>query len=87
LTQTLASYRFPQADTLSLIAAFLSLPPPENAPPLTLSPQRQKQKTQEALIAWDGRGSRAVSLERRTPAGVSKQKEELSHPVIEPLRD
>jgi predicted ATPase len=30
----------------------LSLPHPEGCPPLTLSPQRQKQKTQEALVAW-----------------------------------
>ena len=52
LTRTLASYRFPQADTLALVAAFLSLPHPENVPSLTLSPQRQKQKTQEALVAW-----------------------------------
>src|SRR5262249_36866836 len=52
LQQTLASYRFPQADTLPLFAALLSLPHPEGAPPLTLSPQKQKQKTQEALVAW-----------------------------------
>jgi predicted ATPase len=30
----------------------LSLPQPEGIPPLTLSPQKQKQKTQEALVAW-----------------------------------
>jgi class 3 adenylate cyclase/predicted ATPase len=52
LTQTLAQYRFPQTDTLPLFAALLSLPHPEGAPPLTLSPQKQKQKTQEALVAW-----------------------------------
>src|SRR5713101_3856911 len=52
LQQTLAGYRFPQADTLPLLAALLSLPHPEGAPPLTLSPQTQKQKTQEALVAW-----------------------------------
>src|SRR5439155_12488269 len=52
LTQRLASYRFPQTDTLPLLAALLSLPHPEGAPPLTLSPQKQKQKTQEALVAW-----------------------------------
>jgi class 3 adenylate cyclase len=52
LHQTLARYRFPQADTLPLLAALLSLPSPEGVPPLTLSPQRQKQKTQEALVAW-----------------------------------
>jgi class 3 adenylate cyclase len=52
LQQALARYRFPQADTLSLLAALLSLPHPEGDPPLTLSPQKQKQRTQEALVAW-----------------------------------
>src|SRR5262249_28726905 len=52
LQQALAAYRFPQADTLPLLAALLSLSHPEGAPPLTLSPQKQKQKTQEALVAW-----------------------------------
>jgi class 3 adenylate cyclase/predicted ATPase len=52
LQQALVAYRFPQADTLPLLATLLSLPPPEGIPPLTLSPQKQKQKTQEALVAW-----------------------------------
>jgi predicted ATPase len=52
LQQTLTRYRFLQADTLALLAALLSLPHPEGTPPLTLSPQKQKQKTQEALVAW-----------------------------------
>jgi class 3 adenylate cyclase/tetratricopeptide (TPR) repeat protein len=52
LQQTLAHYRFPQADTAALLAALLSLPPPAGAPRLSLSPQRQKQKTQDALVAW-----------------------------------
>ncbi|HEV8713181.1 MAG TPA: AAA family ATPase, partial [Candidatus Binatia bacterium] len=52
LQQTLARYRFPQADTLPLLAALLSLPQPANVPLLNLSPQRRKQKTQEALVAW-----------------------------------
>src|SRR6185369_6628686 len=52
LHQTLTRYRFPQADTLSLLAALLSLPHPEGVPSLMLSPQKQKQKTQEALVAW-----------------------------------
>jgi predicted ATPase len=52
LGQRLSHYRFAQADTLPLLAAFLSLPHPEGTPPLTLSPQKQKEKTQEALIAW-----------------------------------
>jgi class 3 adenylate cyclase/predicted ATPase/ribosomal protein L40E len=52
LQSTFARYRFPQADTLALFAALLSLPQPADAAPLNLSPQRQKQKTEEALIAW-----------------------------------
>ncbi len=52
LTSCLARYRFPQADTLSLLAALLSLPHPVGALPLSLTPERQKQKTQEALVAW-----------------------------------
>src|SRR6185369_11925734 len=52
LQQTLNTYRFPQTDTLALLVALLSLPQPESAPPLTLSPQKQKQKTQKALVAW-----------------------------------
>jgi class 3 adenylate cyclase/predicted ATPase len=41
-----------QPDTVPLLAALLSLPHPAGTPPLTLSPQKQKQKTQEALVAW-----------------------------------
>src|SRR5712692_872777 len=52
LQQALAAYRFPQADTLPLLAALLSLSQPEGTPPLTLSSQKQKQKTQDALVAW-----------------------------------
>ena len=52
LQHALMAYRFPQVDTLPLLAALLSLPHPEGVPPLTLSPQKQKQKTQEALVAW-----------------------------------
>jgi class 3 adenylate cyclase/predicted ATPase len=48
----LRQYRFPQADTLALLATLLSLPQPAGRPPLTLSLQRQKQKTREALVAW-----------------------------------
>jgi len=52
LQQALTAYRFPQADTLPLLATLLSLPYPEGTPALMLSPQKQKQKTQEALVAW-----------------------------------
>jgi class 3 adenylate cyclase/predicted ATPase len=52
LQHTLGQYRFPQADTLPLMAALLSLPSPAESPPLTFSPQKQKQRTEEALVAW-----------------------------------
>jgi class 3 adenylate cyclase/predicted ATPase len=52
LQQALARYRFPQANTLPLLATLLSLPHADGVPLLTLSPQKQKQKTQEALVAW-----------------------------------
>jgi class 3 adenylate cyclase len=52
LQQALAQHRFPQADTLPLLATLLSLPHPEGMPALTLSPQKQKQKTQEAVVTW-----------------------------------
>ena len=35
-----------------LFAALLSLPLPARYPPLTLTPQRQRQKTLEALLTW-----------------------------------
>src|SRR5215813_3858085 len=46
------SRRAPTAEVVPLLAALLSLPHPNGNPPLALSPQRQKQKTQEALVAW-----------------------------------
>ena len=48
----LATYRFTEPDTLPLLASLLSLPHPANAAPLTMSPQKQKEKTRAALIAW-----------------------------------
>src|SRR5262249_45361052 len=45
LAQALALYHFPQADTLPLLAMLLLLPHPDGCPPLTLSPQKQKEKT------------------------------------------
>jgi class 3 adenylate cyclase len=52
LQQMLGRYRFPRADTLSLLAALLSLPHPQGVPPLTVSPQKQKELTHTALVAW-----------------------------------
>src|SRR5262249_49770019 len=44
--------RLPLAEVVPLVAPLLSLPVPDRYPPLTLSPQRQKQKTEEVLVAW-----------------------------------
>ena len=52
LQQQFGRYRFPQADTLSLLATLLSLPLPEGVAPLSMSPQKQKERTHAALVAW-----------------------------------
>ena len=52
LEQALQRSGVPVQETLPLLAALLSLPHPAGYPPLALSPERQKHKTQEALIAW-----------------------------------
>jgi TOMM system kinase/cyclase fusion protein len=52
LEQVLRTYRLPLEEVVPLFAALLSLPHPAGYPPLTLSPQRQKQKTHEALVGW-----------------------------------
>jgi hypothetical protein len=52
LEQALQAARLPLAEVVPLVAALLSLPLLERYPPLTLSSQRQRQKTQEALVAW-----------------------------------
>ena len=41
-----------QSEAIPLLASLLSVPLPDRYPPLTLTPQRQKQKTLEALLAW-----------------------------------
>ena len=52
LEQAIQTARLPLDEVIPLLAALLAVPIPERYPPLTLSPQRQKQKTQEALVAW-----------------------------------
>jgi predicted ATPase len=52
LEKALQEYRLPVQEVVPLFAALLWLPHPESYPPLTLSPAKQKQKTQEALSAW-----------------------------------
>ena len=52
LEQTLSQYRLPLEETVPLFAPLLALPVPENRyPPLNLSPQRQRQKTLETIVA------------------------------------
>jgi class 3 adenylate cyclase/predicted ATPase len=41
-----------QPEVIPLLAALLSIPLPAHYPPLVLTPQRQKQKTLEALVGW-----------------------------------
>ena len=53
LEEAVRPYPLPLAEVVPLLAALLSLPLPDDRyPPLTLTPQRQKQKTQEALLTW-----------------------------------
>jgi predicted ATPase len=52
LEGTLQQYGFPLPDVVPLFAPLLSLPLPEHYPSLSLSPQKQKQKTLEALVNW-----------------------------------
>ena len=52
LEQMLSQYRLPLEETVPLFASLLSLPISEHRyPPLNLSPQRQRQKTLETLVA------------------------------------
>jgi TOMM system kinase/cyclase fusion protein len=52
LEHALSQYRLPLAETVPLFAPLLSLPLPEDRyAPLALSPQRQRQKTLESIVA------------------------------------
>jgi predicted ATPase len=52
LEQTLSQYRLPLEDTVPLLAPLLALTVPEHRYPLlNLSPQRQRQKTLETIVA------------------------------------
>ena len=52
LEHALSQYRLPLEESVPLFAPLLSLPVPENRyPPLNLSPQRQRQKTLETIVA------------------------------------
>lgn len=52
LRDTLRRYRLPIEETVPLLATFLSLPIPATFPPLALSPQKQKEKTMQLMLAW-----------------------------------
>jgi len=52
LEQALHTSHLPLADVVPLFAALLSVPLLERYSPLNLTPQLQRQKTQEALVAW-----------------------------------
>jgi predicted ATPase len=52
LEGALKSYNFALQEAVPLFASLLSLPLPEQYPPLTLTPQKQKEKTQQAVITW-----------------------------------
>ena len=52
LEQAFAHHPMSLQEVVPLFAALLAVPLPERYPPLTLTPQRQKQQTLEALLAW-----------------------------------
>src|SRR5262249_45615057 len=52
LAAALAASGMVLSDTVPLLAALLSLPLPDAYAPLTLTPQRQRQRTLETLLAW-----------------------------------
>jgi predicted ATPase/class 3 adenylate cyclase len=52
LEDMLASYGLALSEVVPLFAALLALQLPTHDPPLALTPQRQRQKTLEALRAW-----------------------------------
>ena len=52
LETALEGYHHLPEESVALFASLLSLPLPERSAPLELSPERQRQKTQEALVAW-----------------------------------
>ena len=52
LERALRTSRLPLEEVTPLFAALLSLPHPAHYPPLNLTPQRQRQKTHDALVAW-----------------------------------
>ena len=52
LEAALEQYGLLRPDVVPLLATLLALPLPERYPPLSLTPQQQRQKTLEALLEW-----------------------------------
>jgi class 3 adenylate cyclase/predicted ATPase len=52
IESVLSQYHFSLADTVPLFAGLLSVPFSHRYSPLTLTPQRQKQKTLETMVEW-----------------------------------
>jgi class 3 adenylate cyclase/tetratricopeptide (TPR) repeat protein len=52
LEATLTTSGMELSEAVPLLAALLSLPLPPSYPPLTLTPQRQRQRTFDTLLAW-----------------------------------
>jgi predicted ATPase len=52
LEQGLREYPLPLQEVVPLFALLLSPPHPTGYPPVNMSPQKQKQKIQEALVTW-----------------------------------
>lgn len=52
LERILEQYGFSLQEMVPLFASLLSLPIPGRYPPLNLTPQRQKEKTMDALLVW-----------------------------------
>jgi predicted ATPase len=52
LERVLGTYSFPLEEVVPLFAALLSIPLPGRYPALAGTPQQQKQRTQDALVAW-----------------------------------
>ena len=92
LERVLREYRLPLQEVVPLFAALLSLPHPDQYPPINLTSQKQRQKTQEALVAWlleegerkatwrMGRPALGRSLDGRAAAPVPRSGPDESYP-------
>jgi class 3 adenylate cyclase len=75
LETTLAAAGLALPEVVPLLAALLSLPLPAHYPALTLTPQRQRQQTLEALLAWldaEARRQPVLVLDRSLHLGAAE---------------